>query len=118
MRQHFLFDDIVFEQGIAHDGKLPIQFKRVAEKNPDNAFHFLDYVIVPPKADIGIHTHAKDNQEIYIIIEGKAEMTVEGKTIQVCKGHTIVNQIGGTHSLVNTGMEDLKLIVIEIPASI
>ena len=113
--QIFSFESIGFECGIAHNGKEPINFKRFGERSGEYAFSFLDYVIVPVGADIGIHTHTKDNQEIYIIISGKGQMTLEDRDYKVKKGDVIVNSIGGTHGLKNIGKTEIKMIVIEIP---
>ncbi|PRY55508.1 Cupin domain-containing protein [Arcticibacter pallidicorallinus] len=113
----YSFDNLDYSYGKAHNGMNPIYFSRVATLSSHFAFNFLDFVKVPVSSGIGKHTHSADNQEIYIIISGQAEMIVEGKAYSVKEGDVIVNPIGGTHQLLNTGSEDVHLIVLETPIS-
>ena len=64
-----------------------------------------------------MHTHANDNQEIYIIISGEAMMNVDGTAFKVSRGDVIVNQPGGSHSLKNSGPTSLQMVVIEVGQS-
>jgi mannose-6-phosphate isomerase-like protein (cupin superfamily) len=75
---------------------------------------FIDLAVVPVGSEIGIHTHNLDDQEIYIVISGSAEMTVEGATFAINAGDVVVNPPGGTHSLVNTGDTPIQLVVIDV----
>jgi mannose-6-phosphate isomerase-like protein (cupin superfamily) len=113
--QHFWFESLNYERVIAHDGGQPILFKRVAEQARGSACNFIDLSIIPAGADIGLHTHAPDNEEIYIIISGRGLMHQDGKEFEVGPGHVIVNRPGGTHGLTNTGDADLRLVVVEVP---
>lgn len=114
-RHHFAFERTRFDEGRAHGGSRPIRFTRVRERPDGFSGNFIDLVIVPPGADIGLHTHATDNEEIYVVIGGVGRMQLEGDVIEVALGHVIINRPGGTHGLVNTGTDDLRLVVIEIP---
>lgn len=111
----YSFKDSQYNYGTAHNGKSPIYFSRVSTLSPRFAYNFLDLVKVPVAASIGKHTHATDNQEMYIIISGTGEMIVDGKQYEVTTGDVIVNPIGGTHQLINTGSEEMHLVVIETP---
>ena len=111
----YSFEGMKYNYGVAHDGIAPIYFSRVGTLAPGFAFNFIDFIKVPVSSTIGRHTHATDNQEIYIIISGKGEMTVNEKSYKVGKGDVVVNPIGGTHQLVNTGDEEICLIVVETP---
>ena len=71
----------------------------------------------PPGAEIGVHTHANDNEEIYVIVGGSGVMYLDGDLFMVGAGDVVINAPGGTHGLRNTSDADLKLIVIEIPAT-
>jgi mannose-6-phosphate isomerase-like protein (cupin superfamily) len=113
--QHFCFESLAYEQILAHDGALPILFKRVAERARGSASNFIDFSIVPPGADIGLHTHEKDNEEIYIVVSGRGLMHLDGEEFEVGPGHVIVNRPGGTHALKNAGDTDLRLVVVEVP---
>jgi mannose-6-phosphate isomerase-like protein (cupin superfamily) len=111
---HFSFETTLLDEEIAHGGTQPILAKRVLTIADLGANH-VDLVIVPPGADIGLHTHESDNQELYIIISGSGHMTVDNQQIRVDSGHVVVNRPGGTHSLWNPGPEEIRIVVVEVP---
>jgi len=116
-QQVFNFNSVEFEQVIAHHGKASIFFKRVTERAKGSVCNFVDLAVVPVGADIGKHTHSLDNEEIYIVLEGKGMMYLDGEEFEVEPGHVIVNRPGGTHALKNIGKSELKLVVVEVPVS-
>ena len=116
-RRHYRFVDQIFEKKIAHEGKAPILTRRVLKQSDKTFCNFLDLTIVPPGADIGIHAHAKDNEEMYIVISGKGEMITDGERFEVGPGDVVLNKPGATHGLWNTGEAEIKLIVLEVPWS-
>jgi len=99
---------------IAHNGEGSIRFSRIFD---DESFqtncHFVDYAIVPPSASIGIHRHDR-SEEIYIVIAGSAQMTLNDTQIDVRPGDVIVNPVGGVHGLVNNSESEVQIIVVEI----
>lgn len=99
----------------AHGGRRPIHTTRVAEGATAGACNFIDLTIVPPGADIAPHTHAEDNEEIYVIISVQGEMTLDGECFPVGPGDVVVNRPGGKHGLVCSGSEDLRMVVMEVP---
>jgi uncharacterized cupin superfamily protein len=113
--KHFSFESLRFEQVIAHDGLRPIFFHRTGGRADGCAYNFLDFTVLPAGADIGIHTHEADNEEIYVVISGRGLMHLDGDQFEVGAGHVIVNRPGGTHGLKNIGDEELRLVVIEVP---
>lgn len=113
-RRHFSFEDVVLDEQIAHGGNRPILASRMLTGADLGANH-VDMVIVPPGADIGLHTHALTNQELYIVVSGEGVMTVDGKEARVGPGHVIVNRPGGTHALRNPGSEEIRIVVVEVP---
>lgn len=114
---YFRYASLDFESVVAHDGSAPILFRRLTERARGSAANFIDASIVPVGADIGIHTHELDNEEVYIVLEGVGLMHVDGQEFEVAAGDVIVNRPGGTHGLKNTGDVDLRLIVIEVPVA-
>ncbi len=114
-RQHFMFENILFDKVIAHGGNHLILTRRVLESHTGSAINFIDLTVVPPGADIGVHTHTNANEEIYIIISGQGDMKLDGREFTVGPGHVVVNPPGGAHGLKNTGNTDLRLVVIEVP---
>jgi len=105
-----------FRQALAHDGSAPILVHRVADAAAGSACNWIDLVIVPRGADIGDHTHATSDEEVYIILEGRGRMRLDGAEFEVGPGHVVVNRPGGTHALANSGDADLKLVVIDVRA--
>jgi glyoxylate utilization-related uncharacterized protein len=73
---------------------------------------FLNYTLLPPGTSIGVHTHGND-EEIYIVLEGEGQMTVEGSTYPVQAGSVILNRPYGSHGLENTGSSEMKVLVFE-----
>lgn len=111
---YFRYADHQFNSVIAHDGSRPIHSKRLTERESGSFANFIDVSIVPVGADIGIHTHTMDNEEIYIVLSGRGLMYVDGQEFEVTDGDVIVNRPGGTHGLKNIGDVDLRLVVVEV----
>ena len=74
---------------------------------------FIDRVVVPPGSTIGFHKHG-ENEEMYIVLEGKGLMKIEDEKIPVGKGDMILNPMEGQHGLVNNSSENIDLLVIQI----
>ena len=113
--QWFSFDSTDFAWVVAHGGAKEIATARVLNGPQDAACDFLDLSIIPPGADIGIHTHGTQDEEYYIIVSGQGEMHVDGQTFSVRPGDVIRNRAGGTHGLRNTIDQELFLVVIQVP---
>ncbi len=113
--KHFSFDSIRFDTVIAHRGIQPIFFHRASRREDGCSYNFLDFTILPVGADIGVHTHELDNEEIYVIMSGRGLMYLDGDQFEVEAGHVIINRPGGTHGLKNIGNDELRLVVIEVP---
>jgi mannose-6-phosphate isomerase-like protein (cupin superfamily) len=115
--RHFCFEGLQPERVIAHGGAAAIWFQRVARRGDGLACNFIDLSVLPVGADIGLHTHTPDNEEIYIVISGRGLMTLDGRQFEVGPGHVIVNRPGGTHGLRNVGDVELRLVVLEVPTA-
>ena len=116
MNPYLRYASINFEAAVAHGGSAPILFKRLVDRSvSDWSVNFIDASIVPVGADIGVHTHSDDNEEIYVVLSGRGLMFVDGKEFEVSEGDVIMNRPGGTHGLRNIGNIEMRLIVIEIP---
>ncbi|OGX14500.1 MAG: hypothetical protein A2351_04510 [Omnitrophica bacterium RIFOXYB12_FULL_50_7] len=70
-------------------------------------------LILPPGASIGPHDHV-DEDEIYIIQQGQGLMTDGGKEFQVATGDAILTGQGASHSIKNTGAENLIVTAVII----
>lgn len=74
---------------------------------------FLYYSVLPPGTSIGYHGHRED-EEIYIILEGTGLMTINGTETRVGPGDIVVNKPWWKHGLLNDGSEPIRAIVFEV----
>ena len=112
--RHFTFARAEFRYEVAHDGSAPILASRVFKGVGPTPWTFVDLVRVPVGADIGLHTHATGNEEMYIIVCGYGRMQIDGEEIHIGAGDVIINRPGGSHGLVNLGDTALDLVVVEV----
>ena len=78
------------------------------EKAPGYKFAFRKRVL-PPGTSIGYHAQKID--EVYYILSGTGLMTINGKEMPVKSGDAILTRPGSSHGLVQTGTEDLALVI-------
>jgi mannose-6-phosphate isomerase-like protein (cupin superfamily) len=64
--------------------------------------------ILKPGSSIGYHLQEKD--EIYYIVSGKGEMTINGKSFPVSAGDAVLTRPGNSHGLKPVG-DSLALII-------
>jgi quercetin dioxygenase-like cupin family protein len=77
---------------------------------------FIIYSELQPGTSIGYHTH-ENNEEVYVILEGRGIMTISGQTHEVRAGDVILNKPYGSHGLENNSDSDLKILLFEVQAS-
>lgn len=65
--------------------------------------------------EIGMEVH-EENDQIFFIVEGKAEFTVEGEVRTVEEDQLVMVPAGKQHNVRNTAEEELKLVTIYAPA--
>ncbi len=70
-------------------------------------------LILPPGASIGPHDHVGED-EIYLIQKGQGLMTDGDQEFQVAVGDAILTGQGASHSIKNTGAEDLVVTAVII----
>jgi mannose-6-phosphate isomerase-like protein (cupin superfamily) len=114
-RRHYRFATADLRETVAHDGDGRILTCRVERRGA--AANFIDLTVVPPGASIGVHTHGPADEEIYVVVSGRGRMRLEAEELAVGPGDVVVNGRRGTHGLVNDGDEDLRLVVVEVPAA-
>lgn len=61
-------------------------------------------------ATIGLHTNDKD--EVYYVLSGRGELTLEGEVSEVGPGDAILTRDGDSHALKQLGEEDLVILVV------
>src|SRR5262245_4878368 len=62
-----------------------------------------------PGAAIGYHEQTED--EIYYVLSGRGQMTLDGKTVDVGPGTAILTRTGSSHGLKQVGTEDLVILI-------
>jgi mannose-6-phosphate isomerase-like protein (cupin superfamily) len=62
-----------------------------------------------PGSGIGLHVQKED--EIYYVLSGTGTMTLDGKTVNVTPGTAVLTRTGSSHSLRQTGAEDLVILI-------
>lgn len=62
-----------------------------------------------PGSAIGYHEQTED--EIYYVLGGRGQMTLDGKTVEVGPGTAILTRTGSSHGLKQLGTEDLIILI-------
>jgi ADP-ribose pyrophosphatase len=109
MDRHYTFDRCKFARVRAHGGEREISFARVHER-AGGPLRFIDFSVLAPGADIGCHTHTDDNEELYVIVEGRGLMSLDGEEFEVQPGDVILNRAGGSHGVVVRRRDEFLLI--------
>ena len=113
--RRFRFRATELQPTVAHGGRGHILSRRVSSGRDGHAYDFVDFTVVPPETSIGVHRHTGDNEEMYVVLSGRARMTLDGASFDVVPGDVIVNRPGGRHGLRNVGAVDVTLVVIQVP---
>lgn len=91
----------------------------IAEPKPGWVGHFcqspnMSFVQYEIAAGESLHEHNHDNEEVWIVLGGRIEMTVDGETNVAGAGDIVVVPGGGKHSAHT--LTDVHAIVIDQPA--
>ena len=62
-----------------------------------------------PGSGVGLHTQKED--EIYYVLSGRGQMTLDGKTVDVTPGTAVLTRTGSSHSLKQVGTDDLVVLI-------
>ncbi len=62
-----------------------------------------------PGSGIGYHEQHED--EIYYVLSGRGEMTVDGKAFEVTPGTAVLTRPGSSHGLKQVGNDDLVILI-------
>lgn len=76
-------------------------------------FNFLHRGEIPPGSGIGHHFH-NVAEEMFVILNGEAQFTVDGRTALVKGPAGVVNPAGHSHALYNSGTETLQWMNINV----
>jgi len=70
--------------------------------------------VYQPRAYVEIHSH-RIQEQVYHVLDGEALMEIEGERTVVRKDDVIFIPPGVKHAIYNTGMTDLRFIVVTSP---
>lgn len=73
--------------------------------------HKIKRLYVEPGARLSLQSH-RFRSEVWCVVQGKAEATVDGKIFQLSYGEILTIPVGSVHRLSNPGEE--RLVVVEI----
>ena len=68
-------------------------------------------LVLAPAAGIGPHQHT-DEDEVFIIQQGRGVLNEDGRETEVVAGDAILTGKGATHSITNTGDEELVITAV------
>ena len=63
------------------------------------------------KPGSGVGHHVQKEDEIYYVLSGTGTMTLDGKTVDITPGTAVLTRSGSSHSLKQTGSEDLVVLI-------
>ena len=95
------------EPGTHHGGGMTIGYSFFA-RVPNLKLVFRKRVF-HPGSGVGLHTQTED--EIYYVLSGRGQMTLDGKTVDVTPGTAVLTRTGSSHSLKQVGSEDLAVLI-------
>ena len=63
------------------------------------------------KPGSGIGYHQQQEDEIYYVLSGRGQMTLDGRTVDVGPGTAILTRTGSSHGLKQVGNDDLVILI-------
>jgi len=65
--------------------------------------------VLKPGSAIGYHEQRED--EIYYVLSGRGQMTLDGRRVDVGPGTAVLTRTGSSHGLTQVGSEDLVILI-------
>jgi mannose-6-phosphate isomerase-like protein (cupin superfamily) len=94
------------------DGIGDIEISHVVEKGTlGRNCRLFAQITIKPGDSIGTHQHTGE-QEIFYFIQGKGTVMDNGRQIEICAGDVMVTPNMDSHSVINTGDEDLVFMAL------
>jgi mannose-6-phosphate isomerase-like protein (cupin superfamily) len=78
------------------------------DKTPGMKFVFRKRAFHPGS---GVGRHEQHEDEVYYALSGKGVMTVDGKDVEMTAGTAVLTRPGSSHSLKQTGPDDLVMLI-------
>lgn len=100
--------DVAVDQPGTHDGGgMTTGFPFFGDVD-DMPFYFRKRALRPGS---GIGYHRQEQDEVYYVLSGSGEYTLDGRTVTVGPGTAMLTRKGSSHALKQTGAEDLVIII-------
>ena len=100
--------DVARQEAGTHDGGGQTVGYSFFSKAPGLKLVFRKRALKPSSA-IGYHLQKED--EIYYVLSGRGQMTIDGKAFEVGPGDAVLTRPGSSHGLKQTGAEDLVIMI-------
>ena len=98
------------------DPKSPgVLIKRLFRKNDmiEGKVQMINWALLGAGKAFRPHYH-EDMQEVFILLKGEANITIDGKQAALGPGDSVVIPVGGIHEMANTGKVDVEYIVLGV----
>jgi mannose-6-phosphate isomerase-like protein (cupin superfamily) len=100
--------DVAVKQPGTHDGGGTTTGYLYFEDVNDMSFYFRKRALHPGS---GIGYHRQEQDEVYYVLAGTGEYTLDGKKMTVGPGTALLTRKGSSHSLKQVGKDDLVIII-------
>lgn len=110
------FEDIHYQAASHEDPKNPGVLKKImltANELIAGQVQMLNWALLEPQKSFNLHYH-QDMDEVFIITQGTAEMTVNNNTVTMNPGDCILVEANEQHSMKNTTNTPVQYIVFGI----
>ena len=100
--------EVAVEQPGTHDGGGMTTGYPFFGEVDDMPFYFRKRAMHPGSA---IGSHRQEQDEVYYVLSGTGDYTLDGKTMVVGPGTALLTRKGSSHALKQTGTQDLVIII-------
>lgn len=98
----------------SHGGEGPYFVRTLLDRGFSSSVRYIRDLTLRGHSSIGDHLH-ENEEEVYFVISGHGIMRVDGESRRVGPGDMVLTKSGSTHSMVNEGGQDLRILVICAP---
>lgn len=110
------FKDLEYVPASHEDPKNPGVLKKVLFVKDNfikGRVQMINWALLPKGKSFQKHYH-EDMEEVFILVSGKALMTVNGQDLEMEKGDVLIVPIKGIHTMINKTNEDIEYMVVGI----
>jgi len=101
-------------EGVAHDPRIMKRILLHESELPCSVR--LSHATLTPGQQVSPHSH-EDLYEIFYVLSGCGKFVVNGETLEVSEGSTILIDPGEVHEVINCSERDMSLLYFGLPGS-